>query len=273
MLNTCDVNLALLGHPVAHSQSPKLHNHWLSQSGLTGQYQALSFPNSEDFDLRAEMQRYDLTGVNITTPLKQAVFEQVDQLSEAARLAGAVNTVISRNGLLVGHNTDGAGFLLSLERQGWVPHRDIKVVVLGAGGAARGVASALSQAGVIDLVVLNRTERRAVDCVTALGCGVAGPLSQEAFCHLGHGADLVIHTTSGEGATEVAKWNLEGLKAGSMWVDINYWMDDLPQKAACLAAEVQFMDGLPMLICQAAISFELFTGFTPNPDPFLVHLR
>ena len=273
MLKAGSVNLALLGHPVEHSQSPKLHNQWILEAGLSGRYEAISIADAARFDLRATLTERHLTGVNITTPLKETVFEQVDVHSTAAQQAGAVNTVVWRDGQLVGHNTDGDGFLVSMLREGWQPSPTDKVVLLGAGGAARGIASALVRAGVKNLVVLNRTEARARDCVAVAGRGVAGPLTEEAFESLGAGANVVVHTTSGQGASTVAQWSIEGLATGTFWVDINYWMTDPPQRTACEAHGLRFVGGWPMLVCQAAMSFQLFTGFEPNPDPFLLHLR
>ena len=273
MLKSPGVKLALLGHPVAHSKSPTLHNQWIADAGIVGEYLTLSVPNVTGFDLREMMVRHGLSGVNVTTPLKEAVFAQVDARSEAAEQAGAVNTVVWQDQMLVGHNTDGTGFMMAMSRYGWLPNPECKVVILGAGGAARGIASRLVQAGVDELVVLNRTESRAQECVASVGCGTAGPLTMEAFERHGKDAALVVHTTSGQGAATVANWAIDGLAPGSFWVDINYWMANPPQQSACEARGVKFVTGWPMLVCQAAHSFRLFTGFEPNPDPFLLHLR
>lgn len=270
------LRLALLGHPVAHSLSPAMHNTWLQEAGIVGRYDAIPIEESADFSLRAVMKREGLSGVNLTTPLKEVGFAQVDRLSPSARAAGAVNTVRWDGDDLVGYNTDGDGFCHSLELCCRPIDASMKVVILGAGGAARGILAALTQRGVTNVTILNRTESRArtlIDHFGQAGKMFYGPLEASAFMALASEADLVIQATSGGGAVEIESWSVSALAPDGIWVDLNYWMESQPQQDLCLRSGRNFLSGKPMLVCQGALAFELFTGKVANPSQFISKVR
>ena len=153
---------------------------------------------------------------------------------------------------------------------------DAKVVILGAGGAARGVLSGLIGEGVRHFCILNRTESVARQLAQEFSSRAnieVGGLTAGVFARFGEQADLVIHTTSGEGARVVTTFPVAHLSPRATWVDINYWMDLPPKIEQWSAREGAFVTGHSMLVWQAALSFEIFTGFLPNPSPFLNHLR
>jgi shikimate dehydrogenase len=267
VVDASSCRLALLGAPVAHSRSPMLHQTWLEKAGINGTYQAIHTEGGPDFSLTATMSRLNLTGVNLTVPLKELALSQVDHLDESARRAGAVNTVVAEGRGLVGYNTDGAGFLWGLQTAVGSLRTGGKVVILGAGGAARGILSAWVEAGLSEVVVLNRTAARTEALLApyaSLKTSV-GDLCRADFERLAVGADTVVQTTMGRGIEEVASWSLAPLSTGAVWVDINYWMSDPPQQQAAPTAGVRFVGGGRMLVGQAALSFELFTGVKPDP--------
>ena len=253
-----------------------MHNRWLEEAGLSGGYQAISCQGGTSFRLREMMIRHELSGVNLTTPLKELAMEQVDRVAESAARAGALNTVIWQGDQLVGHNTDGEGFVRGLENACGPLVAGMKVVLLGAGGAARGILSALTQRGLTRVVVLNRSPERArslVERFDSEGKMAWGALTEGAFQSLGSEADLVIQTTAGGGIDEVAGWSIAPLKTDGIWADINYWMTDPPHQRTCLSGTHRYVTGGPMLVFQAVLAFQLFTGMVPNPDPFLAELR
>jgi len=267
---------AVLGSPVAHSLSPAMHNAWFKESGILGSYQAITVPDLASSSLRSLMTHHGLHGVNLTVPLKTEACDQVDVLDATAMDAGAVNTAVIREGILYGFNTDGAGFYRGLTQEVGPLQEEAKVIILGAGGAARGIISALVREGVRRFCILNRTESVARELAQQFSSRTdmdVGLLNAEAFERYGNKADLVIHTTSGDGACVVATLPTDHLSPRATWVDINYWMDHPPKMQEWVQRDGRFVTGHSMLVWQAALAFEIFTGFLPNPSPFLDHLR
>lgn len=151
--------LAVLGWPVGHSLSPAMHQAALDAEGIDAAYEAVAVPPERLAQAIEALREHPWVGANVTIPHKEAVVPLLDELGPQATLVGAVNTIASRDGRLVGHNTDGAGFLAHLHAEGCDP-AGRRAVVLGAGGAARAVVAALARAGVGQLAVLNRTAAR-----------------------------------------------------------------------------------------------------------------
>lgn len=268
--------LAVLGFPIAHSLSPEMHTAWLEEAGIPGSYRAIPVHDLDSVNLRNVMEMNGLQGVNLTVPLKAAACHQVDVLDASARDAGAVNTAVLRDGVLYGYNTDGRGFCRSLAHETGAISTDARVVILGAGGAARGILSGLIGEGVRRFCILNRTESVARQLAQEFSSRAdidVGALTVGAFARCGEQADLVIHTTSGDGARIVATFPVAHLSPRATWVDINYWMDLPPKIEQWSDREGAFVTGHSMLVWQAALAFEIFTGFLPNPSPFLNHLR
>lgn len=153
-------HLAVFGFPVAHSVSPAMHNAAFRQEGMNCVYSAFQVDPANVQAAVDAIRALGLHGVNITIPHKESVIPYLDEVDPAARQIGAVNTIANRDGKLIGYNTDGRGFISTLEETG-VKLRGLNVVILGAGGAARGIGVYLAMAGVRQIAVSNRTVRRA----------------------------------------------------------------------------------------------------------------
>jgi shikimate dehydrogenase len=209
----------------------------------------------------------DLAGVNLTVPFKETLLPHLNSTTAAAREAGAVNVVTQMDGTLMGYNTDGEGFVRSLAEEGGPDPSGIHAIVLGAGGAARAVASGLLDRGAERITFLNRTQARAVDAAKALAHTYkqatvdVAKLSAKDFAAHATSARLVVNCTSGPAAEVVAGFDPGALGPSASWVDINYWMDDPPCQRRVASAGHQFHNGLGMLAHQGALAFELFTGY------------
>ncbi len=251
----------LIGHPVRHSLSPAMYNTLFVRFGIDAVYVALDVHPEDADGVASAIRTLDFVGVNLTVPFKERVMPHLDRCTVAATEAGAVNVVTAVDGTLTGYNTDGEGFVRSLAEEGGPPIQGCSAVVLGAGGAARAVASTLVDRGAGQVQILNRTLARAQAAAAALPGEVgAGSLDPETFAAAAAGAHLVVNCTSGTAGPQIAELDPGVLTAGASWVDINYWMDMPPLQAACEAAGVRFHSGIGMLAHQGALAFELFTG-------------
>jgi shikimate dehydrogenase len=255
----------VVGAPVRHSLSPLIHNAWLAAAGVDGVYVALS-PGPESFpSLLGGLRGGAMRGVNVTLPFKETALAAADRASDRARRAGAANLLLFEpDGSIVADNTDGEGLLAAFGEQ--APGFEVAArpaVVLGAGGAARGAVAALLDAGVPEVRIVNRTLDRARMLAADLGAGVAVHDWAELREAL-NGAGSVINATSlGLSGKEPLAVSLEGLQAGAMVMDMVY----RPLRTAFLARAKSMgfvtVDGLSMLIGQAAPSFEAFFGQAP----------
>jgi shikimate dehydrogenase len=261
---------ALLGRPVAHSLSPAMHNHLFRAAGLNCIYVALEV-RSDALDLAATLRGLGLSGVNLTVPFKSRVVEQLDAIDDVGRAVGAVNVVLCEGGRLLGSNSDAEGFCRSYEERFGAGLAGAKAVLLGAGGAARGVAAGLCVRGVREVAFLNRSVGRAEQAAARLGAAFptvtmsAAPLVPEAFAVQSAGAGLVVNCTSGAGAPAVARLDASRMPEDAPWCDLNYWMADPPHLRQRRAAGLPVLDGLGMLVHQGAIAFETFTGQSADP--------
>ncbi|WP_411833759.1 shikimate dehydrogenase [Pseudoxanthomonas mexicana] len=266
---------AVFGHPVVHSLSPRIHGAFARQTGIALDYAAID-ATPEDFP--AALEAFTASGgagANVTLPLKEAAFALCARTSERARRAGAVNTLTRSDGQWHGDNTDGAGLVRDLmDRQG-LDLRVNRALLLGAGGAARGVAPALLDAGMDELWIVNRNPQRADALVDALGePGRAISRYWEDLGRLGD-FDLVINATSAgrEGAAAFAlPFTLTNDRTAA--VDLNYGEAAIPFLAWARAAGCRrTVDGLGMLVEQAAESFHGWHGMRPETDPVYAALR
>ncbi|MGK0618325.1 shikimate dehydrogenase [Meiothermus cerbereus] len=252
------MKLGLIGFPVEHSLSPAMHEAALRAAGLEGTYLALETPPAF---LRARLQevRREFAGVNVTVPHKESVLDYLDEISPEARAIGAVNTIVCAQGRLIGHNTDALGFIAGLDEAG-ISYRNKKALVLGAGGAARAVAYALKEGGAL-VAVYNRTQSRAEALCNAMGLRlVTEPLLAAAV----HGCDLLINTTSA-GLKDPSSSPLPpGLLPRGVVVDIVYNPPTTRLLLEAQQAGLPTLGGLPMLVWQGALAFELWTGIKPD---------
>ena len=260
----------ILGWPVGHSKSPRLHGYWLEQHGIDGAYVPL--PVRPEAFARAVRALGDLgfRGASVTVPHKVAALEACDSLDPAAERIGAVNTVIFDEGRIEGRNTDAPGFIESL-RQGapaWSAS-DGPAVVLGAGGAARAVVFALLEAGVGELCLLNRTAARAEALARDFGPALrVEPWEDRAEALAGAG--LLVNTTSlgmtGQAELDLA---LDRLPERAVVTDIVYAPLETALLRRAKARGHATVDGLGMLLHQGRPAFEAWFGIDPAVTPAL----
>jgi shikimate dehydrogenase len=256
---------AVIGNPVAHSKSPEIHAAFARATGQDIEYGRLEAP-LDGFAATVERWRRDGgKGANVTLPFKHEAFRLCAQLSERARLAQAVNTMRFEDSF--GDNTDGVGLIRDLEHMG-ARLAGARVLVLGAGGAARGVVGAFLEAAVARLAIANRTVAKAralaerFPGITA--CGYE-ELAGERF-------DLIVNATSAGLAGEAPPVPPHVLKGARLAYDMVYGRDT-PFLVAARHAGVRAADGLGMLVEQAAESFFLWRGVRPATRPVLDKLR
>lgn len=241
---------ALLGDPVRDSPSPRLHNRWLHALGIDGVYVALPTRTPEPV---AAFRALGLAGANVTVPLKEVAAGQVDRCTATAEAAGAVNTLWWDGRSLVGDNTDGAGFVRALQRDG-IDLQGTRAAIVGAGGAARGIAAACLDAGVTELTLLNRTVERAERLVERLerpGARLtATGLDSSALA----GAEIVAVTVNADVPLDPSE-----CAPRCHWTDIGYRAPNASTvRARAIGHRVR--DGMAMLVWQAAFAFERWTG-------------
>ena len=260
----------VIGWPVGHSRSPRLHNYWLERLTIDGAYVPLAVAPGDLAAVLAALPRMGFAGANLTVPHKEAALALVDQLDPLAARIGAVNTLVVEDGKLIGRNTDAFGFLENLRRgaPAWSPESG-PALVLGAGGAARAVVAALIEAGVPEIRLANRSAERARMLAAALG-GPIRPLAWEAREAALADVALVVNTTTlGMDGMAPLELNLDRLPSGSVVNDIVY----VPLKTKLLVdAERRgnvVVDGLGMLLWQAVPGFEAWFGRRPEVDSAL----
>jgi shikimate dehydrogenase len=266
---------AVFGHPVAHSLSPRIHAAFGQQSGIAVDYLAI---DAEPAGFEAALDAFAAAGgagANVTAPLKEAAFALCSDATERARRAGAVNTLIRNGDTWHGDNTDGAGLVRDLTARHALDLRARRTLLIGAGGAARGVAPALLDAGIGDLFIVNRTPARTDALVDVLEQpGRVHPRYIDDLAALGE-FDLIVNATSAArngGQFPHLPSSLVGRRTAA--VDLSYGEGAIPFLAWARANGCHDMvDGLGMLVEQAAISFARWHGSEPDTDPIYGELR
>lgn len=265
---------ALLGHPVQHSFSPRIHAAFGLQTQLPIIYLALD-TRHEGF--AATLRRFEAAGgvgANVTVPDKFDASAACHVLSERARRAGAVNTLILRDGYWEGDNTDGSGLVTDLTQRRGIALAGRRVLLLGAGGAASGIAPALLDAGIGQLVVANRGFTRAMQLVRRLDAGDrTHACTLEALDELGS-FDLIIQATSAAQSGSLPPLPASLLDPETVCVDLNYGHAALEFMAWARQKHCQHVyDGLGMLVEQAADAFLHWHGIRPDTDAVYTRLR
>jgi shikimate dehydrogenase len=256
---------AVAGHPIAHSQSPTLHNAWFAHHGVDGVYVALDVAPDHTGAIVDAMRHLGIAGVNLTIPHKRNIIPMLDALTPAASAVGAVNVVFRDGQRLIGDNTDVGGLARCLTGPSSPQGRS--VVVLGAGGAGRAAAAAVAGLGASRVTVLNRTLDAAAAVARDLAptwpgsAFTADALTPEAFAAAAPA--LVIVATAGAADEQIATLPLEVVDADGTWCDINYWRSS-DRFEPVQRAGIRWMDGRGMLLHQAALAFERFTGISPD---------
>ncbi|MFD9901424.1 shikimate dehydrogenase [Mesorhizobium sp. NPDC059025] len=259
----------VIGHPIAHSRSPKIHGHWLKTYGIAGSYEAIDVMPGDLPAFLSAFGENGFNGGNVTIPHKEAVFAVVKRRDAAAEQIGAINTLWTEDGELRGGNTDAHGFAANLDEYapGWAGNGP--AVVLGAGGAARAIIHALKERGVSDIRIVNRTKARAMELRDQFGAGVSAHGS-EATDELNADAGLLINTTAlGMHGNEGLPADPAGLPAHAIVTDIVYVPLETPLLAAARRRGLKTVDGLGMLLHQAVPGFERWFGRRPEVTPEL----
>src|SRR5687767_143361 len=252
---------ALIGNPVAHSKSPSIHAEFARALRQDIDYGLIEAPADGFERAVAEFRRKGGRGLNVTVPFKEGAFRYCQRVSDRARVAQSVNTLVFGE-QVYGDNTDGIGLVRDLADHLSLPLQGKAVLLMGAGGAAQGVAGPLVEAGVARLVIANRTADRARALAArfpgALGCGFDA-IGVEPF-------EVVINATSAEDIP------MPRFRPGMFAYDMAYGRET-PFLAAARAAGARASDGLGMLVEQAAESFFIWRGVRPQTRPVLEKLR
>lgn len=269
-------HLGVVGYPIEHSISPAIQQAALDCVGIDARYERWSVPPADLAAWAASLRAPDVLGANVTIPHKEALIPLLDELDASARDIGAVNTVLKRDGRLVGANTDAAGFGRALADAGYTPGNGA-AVMLGAGGAARAVGHALLAAGVQRLAIFNRDAARA----RALARALAGPRplidafaldAPEIDAHLA-ACELLVNTTSVGMRPGECLLRPEQVPARALVVDVIYRPAETALLAEAARRGARTQNGLPMLVYQAAIAFERWTGREPPLDVMFAAAR
>lgn len=258
----------VIGHPIAHSRSPALHGFWLKRYGIKGHYIPMDVAPNDLAHVLHTLPKMGFAGVNITIPHKEEILKIADIITDRAALIGAANTLIFRkDGRIHADNTDGAGFIANLRQNApnWDPTAG-PAAIFGAGGAARAVVAALIEVGVPEIRIANRTRPRAEAIRSDFGAKVVVSEWVQAANML-DGATTVVNTTSlGMVGKPDFRVPLDGLSPGATVTDIVY--TPLMTQFLIEAQEVgcTVVDGLGMLLHQAAPGFERWFGTRPEVD-------
>jgi shikimate dehydrogenase len=255
--------LGLIGNPVAHSLSPAFQQVALDELGIDCTFELWLTQDDELPERITSLRQPGTLGANVTVPHKTGTFRLVDETSERARRAASVNTIVNRNGTLYGDNTDIYGFLYPLNEREF-PFQERNAVILGAGGAARGVAVALLMAGAKSVTVANRTHERAEELrndldpsieITSLGNDLSERLPQ---------TDLLINSTAigwDDDSMPITPEQLNMIPEKALVYDLTYRDTGIIRAASARGHET--IDGLPMLVHQGVEAFRLWTGKEP----------
>ncbi len=270
----------LLGDPVSHSVSPRMMNAAFSEAGIDAVYLAFRVPQKELGGVISSLKTIGIGGANVTAPLKEAVADFLDGLSPTAERAGSVNTIVSDGDRFIGHNTDGAGLVGALTKELGVSLSGARILLFGAGGAARGVVPALLDSGIGYLKIVNRNVERAKNLISEYkreGAGIEaaaldpkeinGTLKQEG----GGGFNILINSTGVAAGWKEDKCDFLGidislLGKGSVFFDMNYGGANpggSELKEFLKSKGIIYSDGIPMLLYQGAEGFLLWTNVRP----------
>ena len=263
----------LIGQPVGHSVSPAMQNAGFRSVGLDWSYELLETTPAELAGAVAGLRADDCAGANVTIPHKQAIVERLDGVTPRARAIAAVNTVVKKDGKLIGDNTDGYGFAQGLREASVDPHNK-RVAILGAGGAARAAAVTLAEAGAERITLLNRSMPRVqalAEFLRASFPAVAIGVNDESALSA---AQLIVN------ATPVGMWPYEdesplrsAFPAGAVAIELVYRPLETRFLRQAAQAGAQTVDGLGMLVHQGAAAFKLWTGRDAPVDLMLEAAR
>lgn len=269
--------LGIIGYPIGHSISPIFQQAALDHIGIDATYEKWEITPESVGDFIDSLREPDTLGINITLPHKQAVVPLLDEVDEWATAAGAVNTIVNKDGRLTGHNTDGPGFLQALLAETGYEPKGTRALILGAGGSARGILLALLGGGVNSIVIANRTLERAVDLAQlSKSNGIASEaiaISGDAIDEAAASADLIVNCTSlgmSHGPDEHrSPLSVMQIPSTAIVNDLVYTPMLTPILKAATEAKATTLGGLHMLVYQGALSFKMWTNHDAPVDVML----
>lgn len=264
--------LAVLGHPIGHTLSPVMHNASIKALGLEAEYEygKLDVPPDELLARLAQLPSEGYAGVNLTIPLKEVAFKGLKNLADSARILGAVNTVEFSADGLVGHNTDGYGFLKALEEAFGRTLEGDSVFVLGCGGAGRATALMAALNGAQSITLADVDKMRVEKLAFEIGCvapdvGIFQCLEKSTQIELCREADLVIQASPvGMKKDDPSLLPKEAFREGQRVFDLIYMYPETAFLSTAKAAGAQIANGLGMLLHQGARAFTIWTGIEPD---------
>jgi len=268
---------AVIGHPVAHSRSPDIHAAFARATGEDIEYLRLLAPLDGFAATLDAFRAGGGRGANITVPFKEEACRAATRLSDRAEAAGAVNTISFRDGAVWGDNTDGVGLVRDLMQNLGIALAGRRILLLGAGGAARGAVGALLAQQPRSLAIANRTATRAQTLVALFAPAASRDAIALSACGfdalVDGGFDVVVNATSASLAGEAPPLPANIFARDALAYDMMYGKGDTPFMAQARIAGANVADGLGMLVEQAAESFHIWRGVRPETGPVLEALR
>ena len=258
---------AVIGFPVKHSWSPIIHNYWIKEHGIFGEYKKIEVHPSDLKSLVISKKEQGFSGLNITIPHKEKVTEICDELSESARILQAVNLITFKNNLIYGDNTDGGGFVESFKKDfPDINLSGLRIGILGAGGAAKSIALSLSKENPKKIFVFNRNIDRAEKLVEKINFHAAEPFHIDDIDLKKLSFDLLINATpvGMAGMTDTNFINFKNIEGIEIFADIVYNPENTENIILSRSQNIKTMGGLGMLLYQAIPSFESFFGVRPK---------
>ena len=262
------MTLYVIGKPIKHSLSPLIHNYWINKYHLGLEYKKMEVDEDLLPSLIENVREGKITGLNITLPYKKDIIPYMDEISHTAKDIGAINTVFFKGNKVYGENTDGVGFTRALEKEAKFNFSNKSIYVIGAGGASYGIISELIKKKVQKIYVTNRTRQRTTELLSFFKSR-----NKDIYCEFidweglapGSDVDLIINTTSfGMKENECLEIDTNNLKDRLIFVDIIYSPKETELLKLFKKEGFFCMNGLSMLIEQAAVSFELWFNISLN---------
>ena len=262
------MTLFVIGKPIKHSLSPLIHNYWINKYGLGLEYKKMEVERESLPSLIENVRDKKITGLNITLPYKKDIISYIDEVSYSAKDIGAINTVFLRGNKVYGENTDGIGFTRALEKKTKFNFSNKSIYILGAGGASYGIISELIGKKVAKIYVTNRTKQKTIQLIKHFKTKnkeIKLEFVEWKDLAPNSDVDLIINTTSfGMKDNECIKINMNNLRDTLIFVDIIYSPKETELLKLFKKEGFVCMNGLNMLIEQAAVSFELWFNISLN---------
>ena len=265
---------AVIGDPIAQSLSPQLHNGLFKENQIDALYLPVGVKSENLEKLMDGFRLLNFGGFNITKPHKMDIMKYLDEIDTLAQKIGAVNTVVCQDGKMIGYNTDGFGFIKSIEKKlGIIEKENLSILILGCGGAVKSVAMALADWGVREVIITNRTLEKAVDLAAQInetwpGKARAIPMEESGLREVIENVGVIVNGTSLGMADHPERTPISKtlIKKGILVYDMIYSppKTQLLKDAQDSGAEIE--NGLEMLLYQGLLAFELWTGIFPDPE-------